>query len=231
MLMIHNTTAFHGSEEHIVRPDCKASGWHEFLQVYKLCQQRPQPHTITTRSKPQILYYRIISTNVARNMLVADLSIVDEVSYAKAALETSCAEVNTNYSSNIDTADLDEDDHIIHTLFDLGALGTKSTRSIVFTSEFLGRIASEMARIQSEHCKPDWKRKLGALYWTSDGGRLIKIWKDVHNANEISVNYMTRIEMSSRFQRRFGNDWARTMSFRALNASMPQEELDHLAAP
>jgi hypothetical protein len=162
--------------------------------------------------------------------LLAGLSIEDGESNRKYTLDFSRPGFETADSSDVEDDGLDEDDHITHALFDLEALDESHARSPVFTGTLLERIASDVTRISSEYCKPVSERKLGALHWTSHDGQSFRIWKDVPNANHIAVNYMTRIEMSSQFHGRSGKNWARTMVFRAMNASMQQEELDNMAA-
>jgi hypothetical protein len=189
--------------------------------------------TIRTTSKPPL---RMTSTTSAQNTyaLLADLSLEDEERHVNDASDDSCSEVNTDYPLDVDGEDednLDEEDRIMHTLFDLEALDRLSSRKPVFTKTLLERIAADVARNSLEFRKPVSERKLGALHWTTQDGQSIEIWKDVCNSNYVSVNYMTHIEMSPEFQRRFGNKWARTKLFRALNASLPQEKFEHLAAP
>jgi hypothetical protein len=132
--------------------------------------------------------------------LLAGLSIGSEECHTEDVLNTSNPEVITDSSSDVQEDDLNQDDDIMHTLFDLEALDRLHSQKPVFTKTLLERIADDVARIASEHYKPDSERKLGALHWTSQEGQSVRIWKDVHDANYVTANYMTRIEMSPEFQ-------------------------------
>ena len=126
-----------------------------------------------------------------------------------------------------DEEQYDEEDNMSHTLFDLQALA----RQPVFTRELLQQIASHTRSILTTQ---KWlNRKLGpsSLYWESTNGTQARIWKGIDGANDVRVNYMTRVEMSLQFQRRFGNNWNRSKPLRTLNPYLPHRELNELAVP
>jgi hypothetical protein len=95
--------------------------------------------TIRTTSKPPL---RMTSTTSAQNTyaLLADLSLEDEERHVNDASDDSCSEVNTDYPLDVDGEDednLDEEDRIMHTLFDLEALDRLNSRKPVFTKTLL----------------------------------------------------------------------------------------------
>lgn len=121
----------------------------------------------------------------------------------------------------------DEEDITTHALFDLQAL----TKQPVFTRGLLQKIASDIRSISTT--QNGLNRKLGpsSLYWKSSNRTPARIWKEVDSATDVRVNYMTRVEMSLQFQRRFGNNWKRSKPLRALNPYLSQHELNELAVP
>jgi hypothetical protein len=62
-------------------------------------------------------------------------------------------------------------------------------------------------------------------------GLEIKIWKAADNTNSITTHYLTRVELCSAFQKRFGSISKRSMLLRGLNAGMPEEDLNEIQAP
>ena len=124
----------------------------------------------------------------------------------------------------------DPDLEIMHTTFDVLALEEQQHHKPVFTKGMLRRIAHDVACILSEQSKAVGQRTTGSIHHEING-RSTKVWKAVDNANSITINYMTRVELCPAFQERFATIHKRSKSLQGLNTSMTEREPNAVSAP
>jgi hypothetical protein len=161
---------------------------------------------------------------------LADLNIDDEEDHKTVTSTSNRMSVDDTPSIHEDEEEeYDEEDDIIHALFDLEALGRHTERP-AFTRGLLQKIASDICSILTIQKGLNRERE-NSFYWKGSNGPSARIWKEVDGANDVTVNYMTRVEMSSQFQTLFGKEWKRSKLFRALNTNLSQHQLNKLAAP
>ncbi|KAH6031898.1 hypothetical protein HBI83_020360 [Parastagonospora nodorum] len=162
--------------------------------------------------------------------LLADLNIDEEEDHKTVTFTSDRVSVNDTHAIHEDEeAEYDDEDDIIHALFDLEALGGHAGQP-TFTRGLLQKVASDIRSISTIQKGLNRERE-NSLYWKGSNGPSARIWKEVDGANDVTVNYMTRVEMSSQFQTLFGNDWKRSKPLRALNTNLSQHQLNELAAP
>jgi hypothetical protein len=129
---------------------------------------------------------------------------------------------DSDYSD--DEEDSNPDHETMHTTFNLIAHG-ESIPTPIFTRALLQRIASEVTLITWEQTTLCAEGTIKSLSWKRPDGQIITTWKPVANANSVTVNYFTRVEMVPAYQSRFSSTWKRSTSLRALNPTAPTSEL------
>jgi hypothetical protein len=135
--------------------------------------------------------------------------------------------LDVNSTNSVPPADEQDPEHaIVHTTFDLVAL-EESRPGPVFTRELLQQIAAYIKIINVEQTKPLSERSVEYLEHIRDDGKAVVVWKPAasENANSVSIEYMTRVELHPLFTSLFGDTWHRHIDQSALNPHLPPPQV------
>jgi hypothetical protein len=130
-----------------------------------------------------------------------------------------------------DEDDMDIEQQIHHTLFDLVELEEQRAHKPIFTRKLLQQLAYDIKFVKSEQSKSVSEQKPTFLEYQKEHGQKIKIWAAVRSANGVTVNYTTRVELHPEFQSRFGNDFDRSLKLKKLNSNTTENKMSNLAVP
>jgi hypothetical protein len=146
-------------------------------------------------------------------------------------IEDDGSDSNEDVENTDDEDDMDIEQKIHHTLFDLVELEEQHAHRPIFTRKLLQQLASEIEFIKSEQSKSASEHRPTFLQYQEEDGQEVKTWVSIRNANSVAVNYMTRVELHPEFQSRFGNDFDRNMKLKKLNNNTIVQTKSNLAVP
>jgi hypothetical protein len=118
-----------------------------------------------------------------------------------------------------------------NTAFNLVDLEIEHGNKPIFTRNLLASIALNVTYISSLKGKSAFEQDTDELSHQQEDGKKVKIWTGAQNADAVTVNYMTRVELHSGFRRQFGATHERTRNIRQLNESTNEKNTADLVPP